>query len=463
MFSLDIINLDTNNYSYVTDKLNFINTHYSRNNLTVTDYLDIFKYLKNNYDIYILLFVDTNEEYVNIPLYINIIYISDIKTDSIKLFLKNINYTEYGLIMFNSYDIYLNSKTNKNIVYNIHNINYINNLVSQINYTKIHWGAINHMGDIKNVIQKNKNMYLRVGIVELNILNLFKKNKQLLFNIYQKYSHIMYSHTNNNIYDILNDASIEQNIKYLLRTTTNAGFYITEKSNNFDVLEYCLDKYLEGYKNCDGFLRCDGCLLKMIELDEEIKPNYTIYIEKDIYSFIKNKNVLIITPFSEQINLQIKTDNYKNLFIDENMNKLLSETYENCRLYTLNIPITIYGNPVHNSWKQTFQITCDKIKEFIKDINIDLVIPSCGFYGIPLCNYVYTELNISSLYYGNVIHQLFGLMQNDFSSFPQNIINREKWIDIDENVINSISNNNTLLMNNLKKIDIKNGRYVVAK
>jgi hypothetical protein len=463
MFSFDIINLEKN-YSYVSDKLDYIYANYSTDisTLTLNNYLDIFQYLKNKYDIYILLFIDT-EEYVSIPSYINMIYISDINLKTVSLFLKNIDYKEYGLILFNSYDIYLNSKTNKNIIYNIDNIKQIQHLVALINYNKIYWGSVNNMDVITNVITTQKHMYLRIGIVELNIINFFKKNKETLFDIYQKYSHIMTDHHNNLIYDILNDTNINKDIKMLLRTTTNAGFYITDKANNFDELEYCLNKYLEGYNNCDGFLRCDGCLLSMTELNEQIKPNYTIYIEKDIYKIIKNKNVLIISPFSEQINSQIKSGNYKDLFKDENMNNFLLETYENCNLYTLNIPITIYGNPVHNSWKQTFQITCDKIKEFIKDTNIDLVIPSCGFYGIPLCNYVYTQLEISSLYYGNAIHQLFGLMQNDFNAFPKNIINDQKWIAIDTNIINSISNNNSLLMDNLKKIDIKNGRYVLHK
>lgn len=461
MFSIDIINLVTD-YSYVTDKLKYIQTHYSNNMLTVNMYLDIFKHLKNNYDINILLFIDTDEKYIDVPSYINIIYMSSINLQSINLFLKNIEYTQYGLILLNTYDIYLSSKSNKSIIYNIDNIKQVYNLISQINYNKIYWGAINHMTDLKNVVNSNKFMFLRVGNVELDILNLFKQNKEKLLNIYQKYSHIMYNHSNDNIYNLLNDLKIDTDIKRLLKTTTNAGFYITDKANTFDELEYCLNKYLEGYNNCDGFLRYDGCLLQMTELNEQIKPNYTIYIEKDIYNIIKNKNILIVTPFSEQINSQVTTGNYKKLFNCEIMNKFLLDTYENCRVYTLNIPITIYGNPIHNSWKQTFQITCDKIKDFTKNINIDLVLPSCGFYGIPLCNYVYTELNISSLYFGNAIHQLFGLMQNDFYAFPTDKINHENWIDINLNVINSI-NNNTLLIENLKKIDIKNGRYILCK
>jgi hypothetical protein len=462
MFSIDIVNL-VDDYSYVTDKLTFINSHFSNvTEFSLKDYFDIFKHLKQTYDINILLFVDIEEyDTIIIPHYIKLICISKIHLKDINLFLKNISYTQSGLVLLNSYDMYLASETNAYINYNISTIIEINRLVNLNNYTKIYWGAINHMHDIKNTITSKKYMYLRVGIIELNILNLYKKNKKELFSIYQKYLHIMCNHNDNVIYNIINDASIDKNIKHLLKTTTNAGFYITNEANNFDELEYCLNKYLEGYKNCDGFLRCDGCLLQMTELDEQVKPNYTIYIEKDIYNIIKNKKVLIISPFSEQINSQINTGNYKNLFVDEKMNKLLSETYENCQLYTLNIPITIYGNPVHKSWKQTFDITCDKIKDFVKKNNIDLVIPSCGFYGIPLCNYVYTELNISSLYYGNAIHQLFGLMQNDFHVFSKDIINNEKWLDIDDDVINSISNNNLLLMENLKKIDITNGRYIV--
>jgi len=336
-------------------------------------------------------------------------------------------------------------------------------LVNQIPYVKIYWGSINNMIDLKTIITERKFMYLRVGIVELNIINLFKKNKQNLLNIYNDYSYVMTNHTNQQIYNFLDDKNTNIDIKILLKTTTNAGFYITEQAKEFDELEYCLNKYIDGYNNCDGFLRCDGCLLHMTELNLEIKPNYTIYIEKDIYNIMKNKNVLIISPFSEQINFQIETGNYKNLFLNDDMNNMLSDIYENCTLNTLNIPITIYGNPVHKSWKQTFEITCNKIKDFVKNTHVDLIIPSCGFYGIPLCNYIYSDLNISCLYYGNAIHQLFGLMQNDFYAFSTSDINIEKWINIDKHIICSINNNNNLLMDNLKKIDRINGRYILEK
>ena len=139
----------------------------------------------------------------------------------------------------------------------------------------------------------------------------------------------------------------------------------------------------------------------------------------------------------------------------------LPEEYEifiNSDITAIETPITIFGSPVDNSWKDTFNKTCKKIKDYCIKNDIDIVIPSCGSYSMPICNYVYKELNISSLCFGNAIHQLFGIMQNDFYAFPRENINEEYWIKIDESVIQ-----NDRLMENMSKIDQAGGKYLYNK
>jgi hypothetical protein len=115
------------------------------------------------------------------------------------------------------------------------------------------------------------------------------------------------------------------------------------------------------------------------------------------------------------------------------------------------MPLTIYGNQEHSSWKHSFEIVKSEIRRIAGQNHIDIVIPSCGYYGLPLCNYVYSDLNISVLYYGNAVYHLFGLYQ-DSIDFSKDELNIEYWIKIDKTIIGKN-------IKNIAKID--SGRYVV--
>lgn len=331
---------------------------------------------------------------------------------------------------------------------------YFNNSPN-IGCVEIYWGGIVPIPNVCDFFKKKldnneKFMLCRIGIVELDIIHQYKYNKNKMLNVYEKYKNMMCDHNSNDIFDLKDKNVIKDKLIYdLLRVSTNAGFYITEKENNFSILEYFIQNYLDAYNNCNGLFRCDGCLNIMLNLNERFVPNYTINIEKDIYNLINNKKILIVSPFADQINYQVKSGNIHNLF------KKKCNIIINSVIVAIETPITIFGNPVDNSWKDTFNKTCKKIKDYCNKNNIDIVIPSCGSYSMPICNYVYKELNISTLCFGNAIHQLFGIMQNDFYAFSRKDINEEYWIKIDKSVIR-----NERLMENMKKIDITGGKYV---
>lgn len=342
------------------------------------------------------------------------------------------------------------------------------------------WGGIIPVPNVSDFFNKKldnneKFMICRVGNVEIDIINQYKYNKKELTIIFNKYRDLLCKHDSDEIFSIKDKSHQIESDKLtydLLRVSTNAGFYITDKDNNFNVLESFINNYLEAYRNCNGLFRYDGCLNIQMDMKDIIKPHYTVYAEKDIYNLIKNKKILIISPFATQINNQIKNGNMQKLFkkmkIIPKSNRgiannicgysELPEEYEifiNSDITAIETPITIFGNPVDNSWKDTFDKTCLKIKEYCDENEVDIVIASCGCYAMPICNYVYKQLNISSLCYGNAIHQLFGIMQNDFYLFPKENINEEYWINVDESVIR-----NERLMENMKKIDQLGGKYL---
>ena len=60
----------------------------------------------------------------------------------------------------------------------------------------------------------------------------------------------------------------------------------------------------------------------------------------------------------------------------------------------------------HNNWYETYNCMCNDISK----INFDIAFLGCGGYGIPLCNYIKTNLNRSAIYMGGNIQTLFGVI-----------------------------------------------------
>ena len=69
------------------------------------------------------------------------------------------------------------------------------------------------------------------------------------------------------------------------------------------------------------------------------------------------------------------------------------------------MPLTLAGNKIHESWKETY----DMITNEIKDIEFDIALLSCGGYGAPLSNFIYEELNKTAIYIGGGLQILFGI------------------------------------------------------
>ena len=437
-------------FRYLTDRTNILNEVLSKNKMTFNDNIGKCNFFKSN--IFIEVFNKLKEKWKELI----VVYFSN-----------------------NEIDI----KHDKKFI--IHNKHQILNIKQSIT-----WGGIipipNFSDQLEYFQPKNKKKFMicRIGLVELDIINQYKHNLKNLTNIFNKYKKKICDHSSNELFKIKQDSinkhrwgdkySENKLIYDLIRLTTNAGFYITENQNEFDILESFVTEYLNAYRNCNGLFRVDGCMGAQLRMMEDIKPHYTVYAEKDIYNLINNKSVLIISPFATQINNQIRNGNMKKLFKTKStiipqccrgkLNSIVGssekvkeyEIFLNAsNLIAIETPITIFGNPVNKSWKDTFDKTCQKIKNYCDKNKVDIVIASCGCYAMPICNYVYTKLNISSVCYGNALHQLFGIMQNDFYLFPKDSINEEYWIKIDKSVIR-----NERLMENMKKIDISGGKYV---
>ena len=206
------------------------------------------------------------------------------------------------------------------------------------------------------------------------------------------------------------------NIKYLdseLLTLYNAGIYSNNK--DLEMMKLFCDYYNESIKNCDmlasfnelfksteAIIKIQNFFSKKYNLIQVysriLEPFYTI-LENEIpwTYYLKNKKILIIHPFINSFKSQIKNNfkmfKNKKIFLDE-QEFIFYKPYQ-----------TIAGNHIHNNWFETFKLMCNDIEK----LDFDIALLGCGGYGLPLCNFIKTELKKSAIYIGGGLQLLFGV------------------------------------------------------
>ena len=124
---------------------------------------------------------------------------------------------------------------------------------------------------------------------------------------------------------------------------------------------------------------------------------------------LRGKKVLIISPFTDSIKQQI--DKGYNLVNGDN--RLFHPDQEYVFYKTFN---TLGGNFVHRSWHITFITMINEISK----LNFDVALVSCGGYGLPICDFIYSIMKKSSIYVGGVLPLLFGVTCQRYSDKEYN-------------------------------------------
>lgn len=182
---------------------------------------------------------------------------------------------------------------------------------------------------------------------------------------------------------------------------TNAGFYGSyddyiawevEYMNALRNMDYFLDVV-----SCSSFVICGELLIKnniycnMLPYIENIDHwiNLLLYLKKH------NKKICIVSFFAKEMKQQYKI--IDKIFEKHNLTNIDIEFVET--------PSTIKGNDLHTGWKETYE----DIKSKLGKSNSDIYLLSCGCYGLPLCNFIKTNLKKTSIYAGALLQMLFGL------------------------------------------------------
>jgi hypothetical protein len=119
----------------------------------------------------------------------------------------------------------------------------------------------------------------------------------------------------------------------------------------------------------------------------------------NIFSYMQNKKVLVISSFDGLIQQQYDSGNLYKIY--ENFPKLIS-------LQTIKFPYCFSNNGPHNNYFETLE----SIFEQIKQLDFDIALLGCGAYGHMLCHKISEHLCKDAIYIGGSIQTLFGILSS---------------------------------------------------
>ena len=181
-----------------------------------------------------------------------------------------------------------------------------------------------------------------------------------------------------------------------------------------------------------GNNRCNQRLLShQNSIKVELRAFEPYYHIQHWSKILKNKNVLVISPFTDSISKQYKK---RNLIWEK-------EILPEFNLITLKFPLShALKNTKYNNFIELF----DSYKETIKNINFDIALIGCGGYSLLLCEYI-KQQNKSSFHLGGALQILLGIKGNRWDN--HDIISRfynSHWIRPSSNEVP----NNTKIIEN---------------
>lgn len=178
----------------------------------------------------------------------------------------------------------------------------------------------------------------------------------------------------------------------------NAGFY-----GSNDLLTYagmykdsCNNSDLHAYWNFPGFVEMEDYLVPSDKVLIEPGALESFRFDEPWTKYLFGKKILIISPFKKSVDKQLEIKDK----IWENKDVLPDATY-----ITYQSVQSIGGQGPHSSWYESFNKMC----EDISNIDFDVALLGCGSYGLPLCNFIKSKLNKSSIYIGGGLQLYFGI------------------------------------------------------
>lgn len=259
---------------------------------------------------------------------------------------------------------------------------------------------------LKCKLEKNEKFLIgRLSGNETNFVGKYLKNNTIT-------KHLVYSMSNNAGILLKNIEDIKQYITNYLDAVKNSDLLGIWTGG---MLSQCMEfyKYLEETQINTNVIAA-----------QSLEPYY--YFEESEYyldQIFKNKKILVLTSHSNTIKKQIKQ--LEKIYPDKKI-------FNDCQFFVYKTASQHCGNSDGNSWLYHFNNMKEDLKKIQRFYDFDIAFVGCGGFGMPICNYIYSELDKSALYIGGAIQLLFGVLgkrwnanktinkiKNDYWCYPE--------------------------------------------
>lgn len=212
----------------------------------------------------------------------------------------------------------------------------------------------------------------------------------------------------NCLYFYINKLNPPQHILSLLKNPAGV--------NNTSFKEWS-EIYYQALLSCDinAFWNDDG-LIQQQNTVFDPKINQSILIEnRSVEPFyfndpwskaLKNKRVLVVSPFENSIKYQYNNKHYlwnNNLILPD----FELKTYKTVQSADI--------NQQNNSWTTNLNI----MKQEISNIEFDIALLGCGAYGLPLVSHIRHVMHKTAIYIGGSLQILFGIKGKRWDSHEE--------------------------------------------
>ena len=271
----------------------------------------------------------------------------------------------------------------------------------------------------------DQGLITRYGLVECRVIeswmtdpdSLAKAEESVKGNIdNQSY---MYSTNNRHWLDASNH---EYNVRALM---TNAGFYLDKSPAATNQVANWAQKYYEAIKASHHRYDFSISFPWYLKIEEQLTdtgdltPWAAYPSAKAVYKNIAGKRILLITPFAESIYNLYESGKIHHLYKSFELPVFT--------LKTLPTPLSTWPNRPSKSWEDSYRKLVTESIKAIKTERSDLVLASCGCYGLPLVHEIHAVTGVAAVYIGNFINTLFGVLQKASIDFMTKDRNEENW------------------------------------
>jgi len=292
-------------------------------------------------------------------------------------------------------------------------------------FRKKHWIA----SQAQQIRQWEPKFYGRYWNVELRVIDSYLRNQSKIGVKLAEIQHHLadenYMYQGSGSVHWLSAADVNFNLRRLM---TNAGFYLSDNPAETDGEALCFwaKKYLDALAGTHFLFPYPTCYPNFFVPQDHlfrqqgVIKDYVAFPEPEkFYATLKGHDILLMTPFYNEVNGLYSSKRLFNLYTDI--------AVPDFSLTAVPAYISTYPNRPHGSWNETFQHLIAEIDRAFAANTFSIFFASCGCYGMPICHYVHTRYGCTSVYIGNYINTLFGILQQCSETFMQERRINENW------------------------------------